>query len=370
MADEEGFERAPREQHVSADHLVASSGARRFVLAILLGLAVVLGGATALNAVVDPYGLLGTHLVPTAVEDDRHEKLDLIDRLSRTPELVVLGNSRARQADPAFIQQLTGLQHGFNAAVTDGRSSDTWAFLRYLDERKPLRGTAYIWFVDQWLGDDSSTPVTRSDPRTAPFVGGQATSTRTVGTLRDYASLDAVEASARVLRACVENGGCPSNAEFKANGSFIARYRRAATPSFLRQSLANQLPQALSRPRNPTFASYWNSLSRFRQILAWMNAHGSTPVLVMDPVQPTILAAYDKWGFPRRQRGLKALALLHHQYRFVVVDTTEISSFGGSPTDFTDARHVDERNMQRLLRHVVAKERAVLLRSLPKRGAS
>lgn len=348
------LERAPRERHVGADHLVQGPRPGRFVLAILLGLVVLLGGATSLNAVVDPYGLLGTRVFPTAVEDDRRAKLDLIDRLSATPELVVLGNSRARQADPAFLQELTGLRHGFNAAVTDGRSSDTWAFLRYLDERQPQTGRAYVWFVDQWLGDDTVDPVTRTDRRTAGFVGGRASASHAASTLRDYASIDALEASGRVLRACVEHAGCPSGSHFEANGSFVPRYRAAATAAYLSQSIRNQLPQALRRPRTPTFASYWKSLTRFRQVLAWMNAHGSTPVLVMDPVHPTILAAYDRWGFPRRTRGLRALALLHRRYRFVVVDTTEISTFGGSPDDFTDARHVDERNMQKVLRYVVA----------------
>ncbi len=365
------IERAPREQHVGAAHLVQGQGAGRFVLAILLGLAVLLGGATTLNAVVDPYGLLGTHLFPTAVEDDREAKLDLIDRLSRTPEVVVLGNSRARQADPTFLEQLTGLRNGFNAAVTDGRSSDTWAFLRYLDQREPLRGRAYVWFVDQWLGDDTVGPALRTDPRTAQFVGGRpAPAAGTATTLRDYASIDALEASARVLRACAEHAGCPSGSHFEANGSFVHRYRVAATPAFLRQSIANQLPTALRRPRTPTFASYWRSLARFRQILAWMNAHGSIPVLAMDPVHPTILAAYDRWGFPRRQRGLRALALLHRRYRFVVVDTTELATFGGSPLDFTDARHVDERNMQKLLRYVVAHSDGALRRRPAPAGSS
>lgn len=110
------IERAPREEHVGAGHLVQGPRAGRFVVAILLGLVVLVGGATSLNAVVDPYGLLGTHVFPTAVEEDRRAKLDLIDRLASPPELVVLGNSRARQADPAFLEELTGLRHGFNAA--------------------------------------------------------------------------------------------------------------------------------------------------------------------------------------------------------------------------------------------------------------
>ena len=355
------IERAPREEHVGAAHLVQGPRAGRFVVSILLGLVVLLGGATSLNAVVDPYGLLGTHVFPTAVEEDRRAKLDLIDRLSSPPELVVLGNSRARQADPAFLEELTGLRHGFNAAVTDGRAADTWAFLRYLDHR-PLPGRAYVWFVDQWLGDDTVNPVTRADARTSPFVGGRAAPARTAGTLREYASIDAVEASARVIRACVEHGGCPSGTHFEANGSFVRRYRVAATPAFLRRSIANQLPGASKRPRSPTFASYWRSLGRFRQILGWMNDHGSTPVLVVDPIHPTLLAAYERWGFPRRQRGLRALALLHRRYRFVVVDTTELSSFGGSPDGFTDARHLDERNMQKVLRHVVASSGDVLRR--------
>src|SRR5262249_53428258 len=94
---------------------------------------------------------------------DRTVKLDLIGKLKRGPEILILGDSRGRQARPAFLQQLTG-RTAFNAAVTGGSTPDAWVFTRYTDDRFPNQKRDYIWFVSwglasnivtSWLEDDS-----------------------------------------------------------------------------------------------------------------------------------------------------------------------------------------------------------------------
>ena len=65
-----------------------------------------------------------------AVPTDRSVKLDLIGKLKRGPEILVLGDSRGRQAQPSFVRRLTGYG-AFNAAVTGGTAADAWVFTRY-----------------------------------------------------------------------------------------------------------------------------------------------------------------------------------------------------------------------------------------------
>jgi hypothetical protein len=50
---------------------------------------------------------------------DRSVKLTLIEQAKSSPQILILGSSRARQAEPAFVEQLTG-KTAFNAAVTGG----------------------------------------------------------------------------------------------------------------------------------------------------------------------------------------------------------------------------------------------------------
>src|SRR6516225_6665864 len=99
--------------------------------------------------------LLGLLVAATAdsasqTRSDRSAKLDLIAKLKRSPEILILGDSRGRQAEPSLLQQLTG-HTGFNAAVTGGSAPDAWVFTRYTADRFPGQKRRYIWFVSAGL---------------------------------------------------------------------------------------------------------------------------------------------------------------------------------------------------------------------------
>src|SRR6266487_3151501 len=74
-----------------------ATGYARFVLATVGACLALLGAALMLNVLVDPFAIVGTGLLPTAVEADRSIKLNLIQHLKRSPDIVILGSSRARQ---------------------------------------------------------------------------------------------------------------------------------------------------------------------------------------------------------------------------------------------------------------------------------
>ena len=103
------------------------SGGPTFPGALVLVVAVV--AALCANAVA---------LAGSPVATDRSVKLDLIAKLKQAPEVLILGDSRGRQAEPSFLQRLTG-HTGFNAAVTGGSAPDAWVFARYTAERFPGR---------------------------------------------------------------------------------------------------------------------------------------------------------------------------------------------------------------------------------------
>src|SRR5207249_2677049 len=108
----------------------ASVSQRRFVIGFLASCLGLLTAVLALNVVIDPFAIAGSGIVPTAVESDRSIKLTLLESLKRGPEILILGSSRSRQAEPSYLGQLTG-HTGFNAGVTGGTSADEWVFVRF-----------------------------------------------------------------------------------------------------------------------------------------------------------------------------------------------------------------------------------------------
>ena len=86
----------------------------------------------------------------------------------------------------------------------------------------------------------------------------------------------------------------------------------------------------------------------------------TTPVIVLNPVHPEVLAELRKYGYPGRKRSLEYLHELHAQFDFVVVDAEDIRTWHGVATDFSNVNHVNLRNMRRLLRYVIAHSHGAL----------
>ena len=112
-----------------------------------MGAAGLLAAVLAFNAVVDPYGTLGTGLFPTVTPQDSSTKVQLLEALKQPPQVVVLGSSRAMRIEPSYIAQKTGLR-SFNAAVRSGTPLDAWAFANFIHDHFQGASPRYLWMLD------------------------------------------------------------------------------------------------------------------------------------------------------------------------------------------------------------------------------
>ena len=329
---------------------------RRFVIGFLCSCFAVLAGVLAFNVVMDPFAIAGSGVVPTAVEPDRSIKLDLLQHLKHSPQILILGSSRSRQAEPAFIQKLTG-HTGFNAGVTGGTSADEYVFVRYAADRFPQR-RRYIWFTDVGLAGGGVLPQLSQDQRARKYLVG--TSGFGLGDVKTYLSTDATKASWRVFRKCVLHS-CSSPIRYNPDGSLTNQslHYLPEHAKSLRASVAKEV--AGVRTHHSTLAQARKDLADpsrffyFERTLAFMNKRGEVPVIVLNPVYPTVLAQLEKYGYAGRRATLEKVAQLHKQgFRFVFVDCQDIRTWGGNDYDWTNATHVNRSNMRRMLRYIVA----------------
>ena len=340
----------------------AEASQRRFVGGFLGSFIVALGCVLAFNVVVDPFALVGTGVVPTAVEPDRSIKLDLLQKLKRGPQILILGDSRGRQAEPSFLHRLTGLS-AFNAAVTGGSAPEAWVFVRSAGDRFPHQKRRYIWFVSTGLAGTVVLPQLAQDPRARRYLlGGTSFGLADVKT---YLSTDATKASWRVFRKCVL-GHCRSHIAYHADGSLTNQslHYLPEHAKSLRQAVAKEIEQA--RAHRPTLAQARADINApgrffyFDRMLEFMNRRGEVPVIVLNPVYPSVLAELDKNGYPGRRATLEKVAQLHKRFRFVLVDCQDIRKWGGTAGDWSNATHVNRANMRRMLRYVVAHSHGAL----------
>jgi hypothetical protein len=335
---------------------------RRFAFGFLAAFFGVLAAVLAFNVVVDPLALAGTRIVPSAVEQDRSVKLDLLERLQRNPEILIMGSSRSRQAEPEFLKRLTG-HSAFNAGVTGGTSADEYVFARFAADRFPHRNRRYIWFTDVGIAGGGVLPQLAHDPRASRYLFGGARFS--LGDVKTYLSADATKDSWRVFTKCVL-ARCRSQIRFHADGSLTkqslhylpehARSLHAAVAKLVASVRSNRttVAQARSEIAEPGRFFY------FDRALEFMNRRGEIPVIVLNPVYPSVYAAERRQGFAWRRATMDTFAQLHKRFRFVVVDCEDIDKWGGTASDWSNATHVNRSNMRRMLRYIVAHSNGAL----------
>jgi hypothetical protein len=265
---------------------------------------------------------------------DRSIKLNLIANLKQGPQILILGDSRGRQAEPSFLQRLTG-HTGFNAAVMGGTAPDAWVFIRYTADRFPNEKRRYIWFVSDGLAGNIPDPRTEADPRGRHYL-------QEVAPYLDNQPLK------------VDWPQHPFT-HYRPDGSLPGQ-PWPPSAQHVQQVQAEAAAIVAGIHQHPPVAPQYgpNRFKLFEHLLGYLNARGERPVIVFNPLYPTVYAALNQYGLPVLQSSLDYLRSLRTRYRFVVVNCEDIYTCGGNASDWSNATHVDQLNMRRILRYVVA----------------
>jgi hypothetical protein len=286
----------------------------------------------AVSVVAGPPVASGVHAASPSTPTDRSAKLDLIEQLKHGPEILILGDSRGRQAEPSFLQRLTG-HSAFNAAVTGGSAPDAWVFTRYTADLFPHQRRRYVWFVSDGLATNIIDPLVETDPRSQRYLAEVAS------------YLSPLKISAPL----------PMDTRYHADGS-IADWNPTYSPRRAAK-LAAEAAQLIAQIRaHPPVATPLDParFHLFEHLLAYMNGLGSRPVIVFNPIYPTVLAELEKYGNPVLTSSLEYLNGLQGRYDFVVVNCEDSRKWGGTDYDWTNPTHVGRANMRRMLRYIVA----------------
>jgi len=273
------------------------------------------------------------------VPSDRTYKADLIEKLPYAPQLLFLGGSRSMRFEPAYAQRLTGLR-GFNAAFQNARPEDAWAFVNFLYQRSPKTQLRVFWGLQPNLFyDRDMDPGLLQDARLSRFF--------------PRALLEQQAKKLPATRAQMHTVNAVNRRRYLADGALVWNHYDVleAQGRTLDQSLAEYIRLALKHRGNgrsrgvvPRAETY------FEKTLALLNEHGTSPLLVIMPVHPRVLAALPAEQWQRSLSLFKAkLAELAHTYDFTVLDMTHIASFGGDPQAFYDGVHFKVSNARKLI---------------------
>jgi hypothetical protein len=336
---------------------------RRFVGGAIAGLVSLLVVVGAVNAVVDPYGYVGTAAFPTAILSDRATKACLAERLRTAPNLVVLGSSRAMKVEPAYLEARTGLST-FNAAVSSASPQDAWAFANFLHDRFPHGEKRVLWLLDvESFRPKPVDPGLLDTPALARYFSASMQLRARASGLWTLLSWHALDDSVRVVRKNLGGAASASTAvpcTYRRNG--VTEYTPNGFRSFDFHDLAVARGASLSSSIAATATEYGriyrtgfprlapDALRWFDRTLEAMNAWGVRPLVVLTPVQPTLLRRIGPQGWWRRHADVvRYLDRLHGRRAFELLDASRIGSFGGRPGAFYDGVHMKVANVRRLV---------------------
>lgn len=331
-----------------------------FVAGVVLIAALVMGLVLILNVIADPYGTVGTHLLPTVTTSDRTVKADRIEELATAPQLVVLGSSRAMRYEPSYLERKTGLTT-FNAGINGiGGTADAWAFTQFMHEVWPESHPAYLWLIDV----ESFVPFaiqarTANERRLAKYVGAGGTGplelTKDVWENRTTMfSLATAWDSARILL-------YKEDAKDKQN-----RYQK----TILADGVLKERPWSQKEwdKRYPNSVQRYSELYKtvyrrldpeaeryFEQTLRFMNEQGAAPLLVVTPINPKLAKVLNPLGRTQRHRQvMQYIDALHGTYRFEFLDLTDPSLFDFDPKEFYDGVHMTSVNTRKAIDCILA----------------
>ena len=266
----------------------------------------VLAAVLAFNVVIDPFALAGTGIVPTAVEPDRSIKLDLLQHLKRGPRdpdpgqlAVAAGRARvpaeadratraSTPASPAAPRPTSTCSPASRPTCSRTRSAAT--------SGSPTSAWPAAACCRSWRRTRAPGATCRGGPRFG------------LGDVETYLSTDATKASWRVfqevrarLAAARTSASAPDGSLTNQSLHYLPEHAKS-----LQRSVAKEL--AGVRARHETLAQARADLAApgrffyFERALAFMNRRGEVPVIVLNPVYPTVLAALSRYGLRRPPR--------------------------------------------------------------------
>lgn len=374
----EGILTATRGVHAPPEiHSGSRASHRRFVFLLLCASAFVVACVAGLNAAVNPYGSLGENEQPSAIWSDRAVKVDLVNALTTPPQTVVLGSSRALKVEPAYITRLSG-RPAFNAAVSAGKPVDAYVFVRLLHDRFPTTPQTYLWLLDQEsFAPEPMSPVLVNNATLSSYLPKKERFEARLTDLSWLLSWRTLKTSWRTWQhqRTERKAVSQRQTQTSAKGSKQRTSRIEFLPDGLRVFDVNDLRAKRGVPLRDGIAASTEIFAKryrtdfpglaqmqktwFERTLRQMNDWGSTPVIVLSPVHPRLLAALRPLGWDRRHEQVLAyLATLRPHYRFVLLDMSYVSSFGASPRLFFDGVHMKIPNYRRLLRAVYSDTQA------------
>lgn len=271
----------PREAQLLPTNESAAFRPSLGILVWFLGIFAALGIISGTSIYVDPRNMYGTTYYAPFVVPGREEKLSYYAALENTPDVVVMGSSRAFALSPAQITAETGYS-AFNMSLASGRINDVWIYSQYmLTQHNNRLPRVIILEIDFPIPVDNDYTASYSPLSLFPFMDSETRRKALQYRLDGLLDVDQFAESLYSLRFTRAYGSFAGNYQVQPDGWTTTR-------DYTEQELAANLVRDIDMIPSSCWQSPRPEGERLlRDYITLAHTHGSTVLLLRMPYQPT-----------------------------------------------------------------------------------
>lgn len=314
----------------------------------IAGFAATLIGIAGLIVYVDPNSLYGTHIYEPRVMAVRDDKLNGYDQLPETPDVVVLGSSRAFTVLPEFFEQDFGYT-AFNMAVEGAWMDDYVLQTKYILEHDPDNPPEVLMIeIIPPLPSNADEVARRSPFKLIPYMDSELQKRAVQAKLEGLLDLQALNEAIYTLRYFATHDSLPADRwTFAPDGGGSHPPQQNLKAAVLAET------KSLRPPRCPRAQLDPDGIRGLEQIVEMAAKHQVALIFYVTPRHPDYFdrVMADTPRFRQCQNAMRAtMNDLTRRYPFVFfLDYSRLSDISGVANGYYDSQHMTPLNNHSLV---------------------
>lgn len=234
------------------------------------------------NFLVNPRGIYGPSFFPTLVTNMRNKKVNDFNNLDESPDLVIIGSSRALSINPDYVEKKTGLST-YNFGVTGTYLDEYLVILRYIFDQEKTNPPKVILIDRLGFSVNPSMTAARAPFQFFPYIEKENRSEILANRLSNLIDLHQLTESLYVLQFFMSDQDYQPVWTVSKNGFGVPRFEEN-----LEEAMETSLADRIDRVPCDNFYPE-KGIPIIEEMVALAAQHHSILIFYTSPNQPDYL---------------------------------------------------------------------------------
>ena len=321
---------------------------------IIMSVLIVFSIIVASNFFINPRGIYPPSIFPALVTNYRNKKANDFTNLKKSPDLVIIGSSRALSINPDYVEEQTGIST-YNFAVTGTYLDEYLVIMRYVFDQSKLDPPKVI-LIDRpgfWVNPDSTAD--RAPLKFFPYIDEESRSKIFINRTVDLTNLHQFTEAIYSIQFLLFNREYQETWTIYNNGFGLPHIDES-----LGEAIEGSISDRLERKLCDNFFPD-ESMPILEEMVSLAKENASSIIFYTSPAQPDYVKGLNERVYQNATEGEKSPCgqILSDFYRELVEKNSQVhavfffhpNDFGGYSDErgFYDGSHMTEINNNLLI---------------------